>query len=366
MQVLFIKRNKLDFFVFSVNLRIHFNKKVMPKFRILSIDGGGLRGIVPLIILREIEKRTGKRAHELFDMMVGTSTGGLISSCLTIRKSKDSVDPMYSVEDLIKMYSDYAHVIFPTRTAVGKIFSKVTNLWHPEFSDKGIKEVLNKFIGDQKISESLHPIIVPTYDLSSNKPVLFKTSEAKTASNADAKIFDICMATSSAPTYLPAYSFDYKGNKLIAIDGGVYANNPTMAAIAEISKYGDKGFYKKSDGSNVSMEDVSVLSLGTGSYMGSITLENAVRWGQLQWIQVITDIMMKGVSQTTDYEAAELTFNNQYLRLNIKIGEKDYSEMTDSRPQTRDYLIQQTQNQVLNDKTMMEDVDRFCKTGVVS
>jgi len=337
----------------------------MPKFKILSIDGGGLRGIVPLIILQEIEKRTGKKAHQLFDMMVGTSTGGLISSCLTIRKSKDSIEPMYSVDDLIKMYSDYAHIIFPTPTSFGKILDKLTNLWHPEFSDKGIKEVLHKFISDQKITESMLPIIVPTYDLSSNKPVLFKTSEAVGDPSADARIFDICMATSSAPTYLPAYSFDYKGNKLIAIDGGVYANNPTMTAIAELSKYGRSGFYKKSDGSNVSMEDVSVLSLGTGSYTGSITLENAVKWGQLQWIQVISDIMMKGVNQTTDYEAAELIYNNQYLRLSIKIGEKKYAKMTDSSPETRNYLIQETKNQVIENKVMMDNVDKFFTTALV-
>ena len=210
----------------------------MQKYRILSIDGGGLRGIVPLLILSEIEKRTGKKIHELFDMLIGTSTGGLIVSCLTLRKENSLNEPLYSVEDLFKMYTDYAASIFPVKSKVSKILNKITNLWDPAYSDKGIAEVLSKFVTNQKITGSLLPIIVPTYDLSSNKPIFFKTSEAAGDPNADAKIYDICRATSAAPTYLPAYSFIYKGEKIIAIDGGVYINNPTMAAIAEISRYG--------------------------------------------------------------------------------------------------------------------------------
>ena len=124
---------------------------------------------------------------------------------------------------------------------------------------------------------------------------------------------------------------------------------------------GDKGFYKKKDGTSVMLRDVAVLSLGTGSYNGSVTLKQAVGWGQLQWIQVITDIMMKGVSQTTDYEAAEMICGDQYVRLNIDIAVEKYSNMTDACQETRDYLIQQTKFQVLENEKLMKRVEDFFK-----
>jgi patatin-like phospholipase/acyl hydrolase len=336
----------------------------MSKFRILSIDGGGLRGIVPLSILKEIEKRTGKRVHELFDMMVGTSTGGLIASCLTLRKEGTS-QPLYTLEELSKMYTEYGSTIFPVQGTMGKIFRKANNLVNPKYDDKGIDKVLKKFISEQRIKDAIRPIIISTYDLNQNETVFFKSSEANEYNLANPRIYDICRATSAAPTYLPAYSFTYKGKMLTGIDGGVYINNPTMAAIAEISKYGQTGFYKKSDGSKVAFEDISILSLGTGSYTGSISREQAVSWGQLQWITCITDIMMRGVNQTTDYEAKEMIEANQYLRLSISIGDEKFSDMCDARPETQKYLMEEVDKQIFSNQEKNESLNDFIKSQLI-
>jgi patatin-like phospholipase/acyl hydrolase len=333
----------------------------MSKFKILSIDGGGLRGIVPLLILKEIEKRTGKRIHELFDMMVGTSTGGLIAACLTLRKEGSS-EPLYTIDELSKMYTEYGSTIFPIEGSIGKFFKKANNLINPQFSDKGIDQVLKKFISEQRIKDAIRPIIVSTYDLNSNQAVFFKTSEAAENNMVNARIYDICRATSAAPTYLPAYSFNYKGQMLTGIDGGTFINNPTMAAIAEISKYGQAGFYKKADGSKVAFEDIAILSLGTGTYTGSISQRQAVSWGQLQWITCITDIMMRGVNQTTDYEAKEMLSNNQYLRLNISIGDEKYSDMADARPETQNYLKEEVNKQIFLDQLKNKSLNDFIKS----
>ncbi len=92
----------------------------MSKVRILSIDGGGLRGIVPLLILKEIEKQQGKKIHELFDVIVGTSTGGIIACGLTC--TKDGVNPYLTIDQLIELYTTKGNVIFPYSK---NIFSKV-------------------------------------------------------------------------------------------------------------------------------------------------------------------------------------------------------------------------------------------------
>ncbi len=335
----------------------------MAAFNILAIDGGGIRGIVPIRILQKIEELSGKKIHELFDMMAGTSTGGLIVSCITLKDHPDSTTPKYTLEDLAKIYTTDGSTIFPIRTGLGKIIRNVETLFEPEFSPGGLDKILGEYIQGQRIKDAYRPLLVSTYDLYNNAPVFFKSSEAASDETANALIHDVCRATSAAPTYFPAYTFNYKGQRLTGIDGGVYVNNPTMAAIAEIRRYGNAGYYKKKDGSPVEMKDISVLSLGTGSYNGKISQKEAVSWGQLEWIQHITDIMMKGVSQTTDYESREIMFKKDedrpYLRLNINILDEKYSDMSDAQPQVIQYLENEVKNQVTENPVMIEAMKNF-------
>jgi patatin-like phospholipase/acyl hydrolase len=331
----------------------------MSTFNILTIDGGGLRGIVPIRILQKVEEITGKSVLDTFDMVAGTSTGGLIASCLTLRDRKDPEKPMYNLKDIAEIYIQKGKVIFPIRSGMWKFLYGITDLFAPAYSAAGVEKVLREFVAGQRIKDSLRPILVSTYDLSGNRPVFFKSAEAHGDESANAKIHDICRATSAAPTYLPAYSFTYKGKQLTGIDGGVYVNNPTMAAIAEISKYGNRGFYKKKDGTPVAFEDIRVLSLGTGSYTGTITRKEAVRWGELQWVTRITDIMMRGVNQTTDYESGEMLADGNYLRLNIEIKDKEYSDMADARTVTREYLELEVKRQVTENKEKIKALKQF-------
>ncbi len=325
----------------------------MPTFNILSIDGGGLRGIIPVRIMQKVEELTGKKIQDTFDMMAGTSTGGLLVSCMTLRNDKDRSKPLYSLESIADIYTKEGKTIFPIKSGISKFFHGVTNLFNPAFSADGIDKVLKKYVKEQRIKETLRPIVVSTYDLHNNIPVFFKSAEGNDNEAANARIYDICRATSAAPTYLPAYSFNYKNNLLTGIDGGVYVNNPTMAALAEISKYGNRGFYKKRDNTDVAFDDVRVLSLGTGTYTGTITEKEAVSWGELQWVTRITDIMMKGVNQSTHYESVEMLNPEKYLRLNINIHEEKYSDMADARDETRNYLEKEVKAQVFDDAMMM-------------
>ena len=239
----------------------------MTTYNILVIDGGGLRGIVPLRILQEVQDRCrqqgkGNVIQDTFDFMAGTSTGGLIVSCMNLKDRADSVQPRYSLPQIVDMYVNDGNTIFPTRSGIGRFFHKVIDLFDPEYSARGLDTVLKKYIGDETILELLGPIMLSSYDLNGNVATFFKTSEAFGDPSANAKIYDICRATSAAPTYLPAYSFTYKNKRFTGIDGGVFANNATMAAIAEIKKWGRGNFYRKKDGTMVDFDDIRVLSLG--------------------------------------------------------------------------------------------------------
>jgi patatin-like phospholipase/acyl hydrolase len=331
----------------------------MPTFNILSIDGGGLRGLIPLRILQKAEEITGKKIQDSFDMFAGTSTGGLIACCLAMRDEQHPEQPKYNLEQIADIYSKKGKLIFPIKTGIGKIILKATNLFAPAYSPAGLDKVLQEYIGSQKIKDALRPVLISTYDLNSNMPVFFKSSEANGDESANAKMYDVCRATSAAPTFLPAYSFTYKNKPLTGIDGGVYVNNPTMAVIAEVSKYGFHGFYKKKDGTPVKFEDIRILSLGTGMFTGTITETEAVSWGQLQWITRITDIMMRGVNKTTHYEAMEMLDDGKYLRLSIDITEEKYSDMADASESTRQYLENEVARQVTANPNMLDQLTQF-------
>src|SRR5260221_774600 len=160
----------------------------MSTFNILSIDGGGLRGIIPLRILQKIEELTGKRIQDCFDLVSGTSTGGLIACCLTLRNEQKPQEPKYSLSEISSIYVQKGSVIFPLRSVIGKFLRQASNFINPEFSTRGIDSVLREYVTDQKIKDSLLPIIVSTYDLSSTNPVFFKTSEATEDESTNAAI----------------------------------------------------------------------------------------------------------------------------------------------------------------------------------
>ncbi len=331
----------------------------MCTFNILVIDGGGIRGIVPVRILEKIEALTGKKIQDSFDMFVGTSTGGLIACCLSLRDEKNAANPKFNLQDIANIYSTKSKTIFPVKSGIAKLIHNITDLFSPAFSPDGIDTVLREYVDEQTIKDALRPVMISTYDLTTNSPIFFKSSEAYRDETANAKIYDVCRTTTAAPTYLPAYSFEFKGKMLTGIDGGVYVNNASMAAIAEVSKYGDDGFYKKRDGTDVAYNDIRVLSLGTGSYNGTITETEAASWGKLQWIEQIPEIMMRGVNQTTDFEANEMLKPGYYLRLNIVIEDEKHADMSDATDETRRYLERAVENQITQNAASIQLLQTF-------
>lgn len=322
------------------------------KFRILSIDGGGLRGIVPVLILREIERRSGKKIYELFDLISGTSTGGLIACGITV--SDNGQTPKYSLQQIEDIYTTRGKDIFPKRNVVGKFFNSISSLKNPRFSDRGIEKVLTEYFGTKRITDCLKPILVACFDLYNNEALFFKSRQAIKNASKNALLKDVCRATSAAPTYLPAYKFSFGNKTRVCVDGGVYINNPTVASLVEVSKYHKEDIYGFAD---ICLDDIQVLSLGTGHYSNDIARKRVEGWGLLDWATKITDVMMQAVNQTADYEARELTEKEDYLRINPNITEEKYADMADSADETRYYLINQVETQVFGNATLMNQLD---------
>jgi patatin-like phospholipase/acyl hydrolase len=339
----------------------------MKKFRILSIDGGGLRGVVPLTILKKVEEITGKPIWESFDLIAGTSTGGLIASALTIPSTKGTINEKsakYEINDIIKIYLEDGKTIFPKeKNKIIEIKKEAKSYLHPMFVESGIEKVFTKVLEDNMLSDTLTNVMVSTYDLANNKPLFFKTRVSRSNDEQNVKLYDICRATSAGPTYLPAYEFTYiEKNEdyphRLCIDGGVYVNNPSLAALSEFSRhYIEYGY--ETDKADIDYDDVFVLSIGTGSFSGSISPEEAKNKGKLFWATRISDIMMRGVNKTTDYEMEEMMMDGNYLRLTINIKDEQYAEMSRSDDEAAKYLINETRRQVLENVDLMKKLDDF-------
>jgi patatin-like phospholipase/acyl hydrolase len=146
------------------------------KYLLLSIDGGGLRGIVPLQFLKYIEQRTGKRIQDCFHFIAGTSTGGLIACALAVQKNNQ---PKFKLSDIENIYIENGKDIFPQGNAIGKFFRKLKSIVDPTFSAKGLSQVLKNNFGDDTMLDCSIPILVPAFDLKNNYAVMFKYRHAK-------------------------------------------------------------------------------------------------------------------------------------------------------------------------------------------
>ncbi|XP_052488289.1 patatin-like protein 2 isoform X2 [Gossypium raimondii] len=298
-----------------------------------SIDGGGIRGIIPGIILgfleSELQKLDGEDARlaDYFDVIAGTSTGGLVTAMLTCPNDKNR--PLFAAKDIKDFYLTNCPKIFPQPGF--PLFSQTTKvlkaLSGPRYDGKFLHYIIKKKLEGRRLNETLTNVVIPTFDIKLLQPVIFSSFQVKKNPTLNALLSDICIATSAAPTYLPAHYFKtivferkkrennlidggVAANNPVCIDkeerennlihGGVAANNPTLLAMGEVSrdiidKNGDLGTQKnKNDNSKPCNEAIDyskflVISLGTGSSSEAKTTtkysaKQAAKWGMLGWL----------------------------------------------------------------------------------
>ena len=323
----------------------------MKKFRILSIDGGGLRGVVPLTILKKIEEISGKRIHELFDFVAGTSTGGLIASAISIKNPDNPEVPLYTLDDVIKVYLERGREIFPPEH---NFLESAISIFKHRFPPTGIDKVLNDITGKYTMNDCLNNIMICSYDLENNTPLFLKSRNAHLKPERNIRLYHACRATSAGPTYLPSYKFEYPDEKTTArncIDGGVFVNNPSFAALTEFSKHIN---YYQPGSTGFNLKQTFVLSLGTGSYTGKISDLEAMEGGLAFWAQHITEIMMHGVNTATDYGMRELMPDGNYLRMTVDIDSAEHADMANCSTETFNYLIDTTNSMLAQNEDSLK------------
>jgi patatin-like phospholipase/acyl hydrolase len=269
--------------------------------RVLAIDGGGIRGIIPAIVLADLEARTGKAMVDLVDLIAGTSTGAILA-CALARPGADAAAPRFSAAELVQLYVEEGPHIF-SRDLLKRIRSG-NGLLDERYDDNGLRAALDRYLGDTRISEARTDIFLTAYELEGRFAFFFRSSRARTQGDYDFTMADAAHASSAAPTYFePIRVTDAIGRQTYTlVDGGVFATNPSMCALAEVSRAG------------VAPGIDLLLSLGTGAQAAPIRYDDAKDWGQLEWAPRIVDVVFDGVAETVDFEAAQL-LGDRYVRL---------------------------------------------------
>ncbi|KAF3446684.1 hypothetical protein FNV43_RR11864 [Rhamnella rubrinervis] len=309
---------------------------------ILSIDGGGIRGIIPGTILAfleaELQKLDGEEARiaDYFDVIAGTSTGGLVTAMLTAPNENNR--PLFAAKDIKDFYLQHCPKIFPQDSAplISGVTGLIKSLTGPKYDGAYLHRLLREKLGDIRLSQAITNIVIPTFDIKCLQPVIFSTYEARKKHSLDALLSDICIATSAAPTYLPPHHFQvtYSNNssdgQLVRdfnlVDGGVAANNPALVAVNEVIKgkhQGNPDFIplKANDHNRL-----LVISLGTGSpkVEEKFDAHEAAKWGVLGWLTSdhstpLIDIFTQASSDLADFFLStvfqSLHSDKHYLRI---------------------------------------------------
>ena len=289
---------------------------------ILSIDGGGIRGIIPVSILCYLEKKIQEikddkkfRIASYVDLVAGTSTGAIIGAAMLIPNGNSS--PKYSMEDILQIYINMGEKIFKT-----SFWHNLKNGWSllgPKYPNYNIEKPLEKF-GKCKMKHLIKPCMFTGYDIIKRK-VQFYTNMDKKRKFAEYYVKDIVRGSTAVPSYFsPAY-FKYGKNINTVIDGGMFANNPSMAAYVEASKiaFNKNGIHEKVK--ERSPKDLFIISLGTGRYQFiQYSYKKAKKWGNLQWINPIIDILLTSHTRVICYEMEKLYSahdrSEHFIRLN--------------------------------------------------
>lgn len=275
--------------------------------RILSIDGGGVRGILPIIFLTALEKELRRPLHTCFDLVAGTSIGAMIACGIVAPK------PL-TAQRMLDTFVSKKNRIFPFQPA-RQISSVITR---SKYAAEPLEELLSGLFGMSRLSQCVTELLVPTYEIEKREATFLKSWKARGEGILppelpelhDYYLKDVVRASSAAPTYFPpAYIRSISGSGGAFIDGAITANNPAMCALASARKlYPDA-------------ERFIVLSIGTGQQCLPIKYADAVRFGLLAWPRPIIECLMDAAGDIVDYQIDEAFGSNvAKYRIQFDIG----------------------------------------------
>lgn len=321
--------------------------------RILSIDGGGIRGIIPCMVLADIERRTGRPIVELFDLIAGSSTGGLVALALTMPGADGK--PRGSAYDLVRLYEVEGPNVF-SRTVWHKIRA-VGNLVEGKYPSAGLENMLEKYFGDLLLSEALVDVMVAAYEIERRRPYFFKSWYAREREDRNFYVKEVLRAATAAPTYFePARvtAMD-KRDYYALIDGAVYLYNPAMSAFAEARML------------HPDATEFLVVSIGTGEMTRRLEYDDVKDWGAARWAQPVFNIVCDAQQDAVDYQLRQLLppgakGRRRYYRFQTRldIGNDDMDDASLTNLRTLKHLAEDL---ILRQRTVLRTLCEYLEEG---
>jgi len=342
-------------------------------YRVCSISGGGVRGIIPATIIKEmlkISKSQGKDGdiRDLCDYIVGTSIGGIIGASLIV--SEDNKSPKFTPDQILKLLQDNAETIFPLNAnywlhsivtgvvtilgavagaAVGAAFlptvlfiggagaigivgaagglalgnkysDALDGMFAPKYSREGIDGLLNKYFGDLKLTDVIIPFTTVSYSLEQSNPRVWSTIKANKTVPDDFYIKDALGATSATPTFFP-----HKVTKVTTIinmekiyydiDSGILANYPVSLAIAVLLKHAPYETRLR-----IEKEGITVLSIGTGYYKDTNSFVPPTSFEESKLGYVLDPLVFKAMYTGERESIIQTRYVNKMITIDPKLS----------------------------------------------
>lgn len=339
------------------------------KFRILALDGGGIRGVISSTILEKVQEKIGQPLNEYFDLITGTSTGSILAAGLVL-----GIEP----KELTKIYQEHGEEIFSSN-----FFRRNVSYWlnQPKYSNRGLTKVLKEYFGEISLnnlreeSKKRNPdsnpkarLLILAYSTSQRYTNFFLSPLVdENPWYKDVKLWEVCLSSASAPTFFPPYKFNLSQNlptnigsdapaEYTFVDGGVAANNPALGAL--VHSLG----IEKIDGQSLKLEDIALLSIGTGRTTEPLEFNQVNGWGALGWAKHVPDVFMGGQFQITADLCAQLiraVNPNGYLRIQFPMNKR--FEQRQGRTVRLDKIDQVN---VYTEKYLDEAMDRADETHI--
>ncbi|MDZ8223517.1 MULTISPECIES: patatin-like phospholipase family protein [unclassified Nostoc] len=308
-------------------------------FKILALDGGGVRGVIAARILQEVEQEIrnqgkGNFLYEYFDLISGTSTGSMLTGAIALGKES---------HELINLYKDRGQDIFPLERKdryknLPPIIKSILDVFSgPKYSHDGIINALKDTYKSTKIKDIEKPIIlILAYDTLYRNTTFFTNCHPDLGDRwyDDCYLWQICTASASAPTFFPPYKLEPVDKEKFGdwefphIDGGVSANNPCLAALSLAMRISQSSvsptIKQKYKLDNLRLEDISILSIGTGQTGEPYQYKQISKWRGLDWIQNLTNIFMEPTSEIDSTICRQIMGgydSKRYLRLQFDLNE---------------------------------------------
>jgi hypothetical protein len=323
--------------------QVHGDEPHQRAIRVLAIDGGGVRGLLPAMVLAEIEERTGRRLADLFDVVAGTSTGAVLAVGLAVPGDTPGV-PRWKAEDGVEIYKGRLPEVFDR--SGWQTVAAMGGLLHERYDEQPLEKMLQHYFGDYKLSEALTDVVVPAYDLANNDVLLFDSVAAKADPALDLPMRAVVRGATAAPTYFEPEAIGPPvtvGDHLL-VDGGLFANNPATCAFMQVQR--------RHLGS-----DVVMVSLGTGAATHGFQRGEVKSWGLAHWARPLFNIVLDGVSQATDHHMRSLLGNERYFRFDGPLD--GCSHHLDDATEGNLTALEKSGHELISARS--EDIDRACE-----